>query len=358
MRVNKGVMCALLMTNILMFSFNADVKAIEFSEFYIYDISYVRQTDPYWCGPASLTMILNYWGANVTQEEVAAEIYDPEANLTSISKMRMYPQKIGFKTKEIDGSINDLKEWINRGRPLIVLQKFSLANMYGHYRVVTGYSDEKEMIVTFDPILGSNHNITYSEFAELWKPGSTFSTLNWTLIVTPENSVLMRLMEIHQLSINQKAPSNYEQTFKTEDIYLIVSAFALVLAAIGGIPQIRRWITPKPKLKIVETRIEEMPAENRNILHLEVQNEKKWWRRGCDATDVVAEWYIMDKDYEQWGATFNQVLSPYLMTGAKVSKEFSIVHRFRPEGNPHTIVVLVKCREDVRKRERITYLGS
>jgi hypothetical protein len=40
-----------------------------------------------------------------------------------------------------------------------------------------------------------------------------------------------------------------------------------------------------------------------------------------------------------------------LMAGAKVSKEFSTAHRFRPEGNLHTIVIVVKCREGVRSRD-------
>jgi hypothetical protein len=45
------------------------------------------------------------------------------------------------------------------------------------------------------------------------------------------------------------------------------------------------------------------------------------------------------------------VARAYLMAGAKVSKEFSTAHRFRPEGNLHTIVIVVKCREGVRSRD-------
>lgn len=333
------------------------VKAIDFSIFYVYNVPYVRQTDTYWCGPASLTMILNYWSANVTQEEVATEIYDPATNLTTISEMKAYPQEREFKTEELTGSINHLKEWISRGCPLIVLQKFSLQNTYGHYRVVVGYNDEKELVITFDPILGSNYNLTYTEFAELWKPGSTFSTFNWTLVVIPKDSFLTNLMEKYQLLLNQRTSSTDEQLIKPEDIYLIISALALALGAVGGVPQIMRWMKPKPRLRIAKARIEEKPGSRINI-HLEVENERSWWRRNSDATYVTAEWYMMDKDHEQWGGVFNQTLSPYLMTGTKVSRQLSSAHTFKPEGNPHTIVIRVKCREGVLRRKKITYVAT
>ena len=33
-------------------------------------------------------------------------------------------------------------------RPIIVLQKLSVRNAYGHYRVVVGHDDEKELMTT------------------------------------------------------------------------------------------------------------------------------------------------------------------------------------------------------------------
>lgn len=357
MKIAKTVMCALLAVGFLILSPNGLVWADDFSIFYIFNVPYVHQADTYWCGPASLTMSLNYWGANVTQEEVAAEIYNPATNITEISKMKAYPQKLEFRTEELVGSINHLKVWISRGCPLIVLQRFSLQNTYGHYRVVVGYNDEEELVATFDPILGSNYNITYTEFADLWKPGSTFSTINWTLAIIPRDSFLTNLMEKYQRSMNQQTLSTDGQPMKTEDIYLIVSAIALALGAVGGIPEIMRWTKPKPRLRITKARIETM-KDHRIKIHLEVKNEQKWWRRNSDASDVAAEWYMMDKNHEQWGGVFNQTVSPYLMAGTKVSREFSSVHAFKPEGNPHTVVILVRCAEGVLRREKITYVAT
>lgn len=48
--------------------------------YYIPDVPFVIQK-PYWCGPACLSMVLQYWGVNVSQGEIAAEIYDPETHI-------------------------------------------------------------------------------------------------------------------------------------------------------------------------------------------------------------------------------------------------------------------------------------
>jgi|YelNatPaOPRAMG01_1025707.scaffolds.fasta_scaffold12869_4 hypothetical protein len=139
-----------------------------------------------------------------------------------------------------------------------------------------------------------------------------------------------------------------------DDVLRIITSLLAILGAIGGIPQLIRWLRPKPHVKI-SSRIEDLPEENCHKLHIEVLNEKKWWKRNKDAMHVIAQWYIMDKNKEHWGATYNQAISPYLGVGEKVHKEFKIVHRFNPEGNPHTIVILVKCDPDTQVKETITH---
>jgi len=240
----------------------------------------------------------------------------------------------------------------------LVLQRFSVQDSYGHYRVIVGYNDKEGTFITFDPILGRNYNISYTEFTELWKPGSTFSTCNWTLLITPNDIFLTELMAKYQFSMNEsteRITENGNQVMKAEDIYLILSAFAVTIGAIGGIPQIMRWFKPKPNLKISKVFIEKKPDEKINI-HLEVKNERKWWRRNQDAKYVEAKWFMMDKDRDQWGGVHSITLTPYLMTDTKISKTLNSAHHFRPEGSPHTIVVLVSCQEGVSSQKIINYV--
>ena len=110
----------------------------------------------------SLTMVLNYWGLNITQAEVTSNVYDKTANTTYTNKMSSYPQTIGFNPVAINGSILFLKQFTDAGFPLIVLQNATISTSITHYRVVIGYDDSKNWIVTDDPYYGSNYNITYS----------------------------------------------------------------------------------------------------------------------------------------------------------------------------------------------------
>ena len=132
MKVANGAMRMLLLVDILMFSSTifvtpSVVMTNQLPSFYVYEVTYVRQNDTFWSidRPASLDVILSYWGADVAQEEIAGEIYDPQAEVTNISAMRSYPEKIGFRSKESNGSIGIIKEWIRKGCPVIVLQKLS-----------------------------------------------------------------------------------------------------------------------------------------------------------------------------------------------------------------------------------------
>jgi len=181
-----------------------------FDQFYLCDAPYFNQNASYWCGPASMSMVLGYWGTNRSQGDIATEIFDPGARITSMSDMVSYPTPYGFNSQDFTGSIYDLKMWINGGVPLIVLQRFSLEDPYGHYRVVVGYNDSSAMMFTLDPINGVNFTISYAKFAQLWQPGSTFSTTNWTLAITPENDVLTNLMKQHQIDMNLQR-SNYDE---------------------------------------------------------------------------------------------------------------------------------------------------
>ena len=193
-------------------------NSFSFDQFYLYGVPYFGQDATYWCGPACMSMVLSYWGTNLSQGDIAAEIYDAGARITRVTDMVSYPRVYSFTSQDFTGSIYDLKTWINNGVPLIVLQRLSLENPYGHYRVVVGYNDSSAMIFTFDPIKGMNFTISYAEFAQLWQLGSTFSTTNWTLAITPENDVFTDLMKQHQIDMNLQLSNYNELLLEIEEI--------------------------------------------------------------------------------------------------------------------------------------------
>jgi hypothetical protein len=108
-----------------------------------------------------------------------------------------------------------------------------------------------------------------------------------------------------------------------DSIELIVIAVIALLGAAGGIPQIFRWIKPKPHLKITEGTISRLPNDNYKYqIKLEVENQSKLLQRNGDASNVTADFFVVDKNGVQSGATTNLLISSYLCAGTKIPKEF------------------------------------
>ena len=150
----------------------------------VLNVPYRRQ-GPCQCGPAALYMVLKYWEDEVTYEEIVDAIWHRDVCLTFTSDMVSYARKKGFHVVERLSTAEDLKTYIDQGFPVIVLQKVSTSNPRGHFRVVVGY-DDKGFIV-HDPQLSPNYHISYELFVELWSPGSTFYSYNWSMVVLPED---------------------------------------------------------------------------------------------------------------------------------------------------------------------------
>ena len=141
-----------------------------------------------------------------------------------------------------------------------------------------------------------------------------------------------------------------------DSIELAVIAVLAVLGAAGGIPQMLRLIKAKPHLKITEATISKLANENyKHQIHLEVQNVAKLLKRNGDASEVTADYLVIDKNGVQYGATVNQMLSSYLCAGTRIQKDTEAYFSLIPERNPYTIVFRVSCAEGEMAKKKITY---
>ena len=154
---------------------------------YINGIPYSSQENSTLCGPAAIQMVLGYYGIQKSQSEIASNIYNSTSETTFLGFMHSYPLQLGLNSTAFTGSIEAIKQNIQRGIPVIVLQRISDGESAGHYRVVVGYDDLSRIMITYDSAKTANYNITYNQFITLWKNGSSFDTKNWTLIIVPYN---------------------------------------------------------------------------------------------------------------------------------------------------------------------------
>ena len=171
------------------------------------NVPLVRQSRGPLCGPASIEMVFRYWGAtNVDQYAVAraiarqfretdryADFARHLAGTTNVdwSKypgtgtyyMREFLERYGpvenKRIKELPGEaaaarqiqtefFENLKEHLRRGNPVIVHQWWNENKTSQHYRVVTGYDDDRKIMYLNDPKLGRIEQ-NYDTFFILWK---------------------------------------------------------------------------------------------------------------------------------------------------------------------------------------------
>lgn len=170
------------------------------------DITYVNQCNRWnYCGPANLTMALNYWGWEGDRDDVAMVIKPGEndTNKDFISRgetdVNIMPyEMVDFVNYETDlralyrygGEPDLLRRMVAAGFPVIIEKGYyqhdttGRVSWMGHFSFVTGYDDEQELFVWQDSYpdacadkenyyiverKGSDQLISYTDLANAWR---------------------------------------------------------------------------------------------------------------------------------------------------------------------------------------------
>lgn len=129
------------------------------------DVPFVGQK-PGYCGPAALAMVMQYFGEQVTQDEIGLEMCAEYFGAT-MKELADFAESKGFKPIIKVISLNELINQLSNDLPVIVAQKLNFKMINGHYRVVIGY-DERN-IVFHDPELGPSRYFAHKLFSSLWE---------------------------------------------------------------------------------------------------------------------------------------------------------------------------------------------
>ena len=129
------------------------------------DVPYEKYAGVNWCLPASGAMTFKYFGENITQAEIAEEVI--KDGTSSVYKMITYARDLGFEAKYNYMTIDEIKEILREDIPIIAVQNYSLTILKSHARVIIGYDDEKQEVITNDPTAGEDYIISYSDFTAL-----------------------------------------------------------------------------------------------------------------------------------------------------------------------------------------------
>lgn len=171
------------------------------------------QQEAFYCGPTSIAMVMQWAGADVTQEQVAALAFNPGAGGTYLADMIGSSRRLGQLAVEIS-DFDQLLAEITAGHPVIVFQNLGLGVFpVWHYGVVTGYDFTKDEVYLNSGQL-NQMVMAFAVFERTWRRGGY-----WGLVVLPpdrlpasvgETDVLSAAAALERVGQFQAAATLYE----------------------------------------------------------------------------------------------------------------------------------------------------
>lgn len=126
------------------------------------------------CGPASLKIILDYYGVNKTENELAdLTSLVPGLGVDDVSIAKA-AESLGLKVEiKNESSFEEIEKWLKKGVPVIIdwftrgRQDYDDSDVAdGHYSVVIGLDEES--IYLQDPEIGGERKIAREDFMKVW----------------------------------------------------------------------------------------------------------------------------------------------------------------------------------------------
>jgi len=126
------------------------------------------------CGPASLKILLSYYGIDKTEKELAEMAGWNKELGTDDKGIKAAAEQLGFKVEiKNNSSFEDIEKWLKKGIPVIVdwftrgRTDYTDADVAdGHYSVVAGLDDE--FIYLQDPEAGKIRKLEREDFMTVW----------------------------------------------------------------------------------------------------------------------------------------------------------------------------------------------
>ena len=154
-----------LVTPELQLDIDEEINKVEEISYVYLNVPYEKYAGYNWCLPASGAMTFKYFGMNISQSRIASKVITDGSS--SVFRFISYARSLGFDTKYQSKTIEEIKVLLEEDIPVIAVQNYSLSLPYSHARVIIGFDDEKQEVITNDPTAGKDYIISYSNFLEL-----------------------------------------------------------------------------------------------------------------------------------------------------------------------------------------------
>jgi hypothetical protein len=172
-----------LVTPELQLDLDEEINKVEEIDYVYLEVPYEKYAGTNWCLPASSAMTFKYFGFNISQAEIASTVI--EDGSSSVFRMIKYARDLGFEAKYNYMTLEEIKYLLIKDIPVIAVQNYSLNLPYSHARVIIGYDDIKQEVISNDPTAGKDYIVSYSNFAAL-NTGSNPDVFKVIVISTEE----------------------------------------------------------------------------------------------------------------------------------------------------------------------------
>ena len=150
------------------------------------DVPFVAQ-ETNGCGAATIAMVMQYWqqqpgvaqSANSDAGQIQRRLYSEEDHGILASDMERYFTQSGYRTFSFRGEWPDLKQHLEKGRPLIVALKPADGPL--HYVVVAGLDWQQNLVLLNDPAQRKLLKEDRARFEKAWTGAD-----RWTLLALPQ----------------------------------------------------------------------------------------------------------------------------------------------------------------------------
>jgi len=136
---------------------------------YLAAVPAVEQVSREGCGAACLAMVLQYWGHEVSPEELERECVVPGIEGIRAASLRDAARRRGLSAYLFAGTVEDVEHELRRGRPVIVGLAHPRGDAYlSHFQVVVGLHPSRQDVAVLEPAVGHLMRDALVDFAVAW----------------------------------------------------------------------------------------------------------------------------------------------------------------------------------------------
>ncbi len=126
------------------------------------------------CGPATLAMYLSFYGWKGTQKDVANIVKPNQFDKNVRWDELVYYVKTHAGWLEamfrVGGTTEELKLYLANGFPVVIETGYEVTEGWvGHYLLITGYDDVRQVFITQDATAGADREVSYADIEEGWQ---------------------------------------------------------------------------------------------------------------------------------------------------------------------------------------------